>query len=77
MEPFIFYFLKSSGILIAFYVCYLFLLRKETLFQLNRYFLLLGIVLSISLPFVYFSQDVVITEVSFTNSAESIPKKKK
>ena len=76
MEPFIFYFLKSSGILIAFYVCYLFLLRKETLFQLNRYFLLLGIVLSISLPFVYFSQDVVITEVSFTNSAESIPEKK-
>ena len=41
---------KSSAILVAFYLVYRFLLSKETFTNLNRAFLLLGIMVSILLP---------------------------
>ncbi len=47
--------LKSSIILLAFYTGYWFLLRKTTHFKLNRYYLLSGLLLSLSIPFMHFS----------------------
>ena len=45
------YLIKSSAITIIFYVCYKLFLQKETFFQSNRWFLLSGIIIAFSLPF--------------------------
>ncbi|MBO3116272.1 hypothetical protein J4050_05905 [Winogradskyella sp. DF17] len=46
------YLLKASVIISVFYVCYYVLLKKETFFQHNRWFLLLGLVTAVTLPLV-------------------------
>lgn len=46
---------KSSLILTAFYTGYWLLLRKTTHFTLNRFYLLSGLILSLSIPFLHFS----------------------
>ncbi|WP_447636782.1 M56 family metallopeptidase [Flavobacterium microcysteis] len=50
MENFIFYFAKTSALLAIFFLAYYFLLRKETFFTANRWFLLAGIATSLFLP---------------------------
>lgn len=45
------YLIESSAITIIFYVCYKLFLQKETFFQSNRWFLLSGIIIAFSLPF--------------------------
>lgn len=50
MESFIFYFAKTSALLAIFFLAYYFLLRKETFFTANRWFLLAGIATSLFLP---------------------------
>jgi len=52
------YFLKSAAILSLFLLVYQVLLKKETFFQLNRCFLLLGICCAFTLPFTEFTQVV-------------------
>ncbi|WP_299440082.1 M56 family metallopeptidase [uncultured Aquimarina sp.] len=52
MEFFIPYLLKSSAILALFYLIHFFFLRKDTFFNLNRHFFLVGIICSIFLPFI-------------------------
>ncbi|MCF6241975.1 MAG: M56 family metallopeptidase [Bacteroidales bacterium] len=47
--------LKSSIILLVFYLGYWFLLRKTTHFKLSRFYLLSGLLLSLSIPFMHFS----------------------
>jgi TonB family protein len=47
--------LKSSIVLLVFYAAYWFLLRKTTHFKLNRYFLLTGLLFSLTIPFMHFS----------------------
>ena len=49
------YILKVNGLLLVFYFAYHFLLRKETFFQSNRIFLLLGISTSFVLPLLSFT----------------------
>lgn len=49
------YILKVNGLLLVFYFAYHFLLRKETFFQSNRIFLLLGIATSFVLPLLSFT----------------------
>jgi len=44
------YFLKSSAVLVIFYICYRLFLQRETFFTGNRWFLFLGIITSIILP---------------------------
>ncbi|GAA4271145.1 TonB-dependent receptor plug domain-containing protein [Aquimarina gracilis] len=51
METFLIYLLKSSVLLGIFYLGYYFLLRKDTFFNVNRHFLLIGILISLFLPF--------------------------
>ncbi|SCX90951.1 M56 family metallopeptidase [Flavobacterium caeni] len=58
METLAIYLIKSGALLAAFYLAYYLLLRKETFFNSNRWFLLLGLVTSICLPLVTFKKIV-------------------
>ena len=46
------YLLKASAVLIIFYVSYKLFLQRETFFQSNRWFLLSGLILALSIPLV-------------------------
>ena len=63
---------KSSGLLVMFYCAYYFLLRKETFFNSNRWFLLSGLFTAIILPFIVYTKIVWVapTPVSNVNFAE-------
>lgn len=52
------YFIKVNGLLIVFYLAYYLLLRKETFFQSNRWFLLAGILSSFLVPLITFTEIV-------------------
>lgn len=56
MEAFFLYLLKVSGILLLFFTVYHALLKKETLFSGNRFFLLAGMVAAFALPFMYINR---------------------
>ncbi|MDR5589615.1 M56 family metallopeptidase [Christiangramia sp. SM2212] len=60
MESLLIYLIKASALLGIFYLSYIFLLRKETSFQLNRKYLLAGILTSGILPAIYFTKKVYI-----------------
>jgi len=60
MENLFFYLLKSSGLLAAFYLAYFLLLRKETFFNSNRWFLLSGLATSVILPLVTFEKVILV-----------------
>jgi len=60
MENLAVYFLKSSALLALFYTAYYFLLRKETFFKSNRWYLLIGLVTSVMLPLVTFRKIILI-----------------
>jgi hypothetical protein len=46
---------KSSGLIAMFYIAYYFLLRKETFFTANRWYLLMGLITSLILPWIVFT----------------------
>ncbi|CAD0009663.1 M56 family metallopeptidase [Flavobacterium chungangense] len=73
MEALFIYIAKSSGLVILFYCAYYFLLRKETFFNSNRWFLLTGLVTSLILPFLFYTKIVWIdpVPVSSTNYSQS------
>ncbi len=54
------YILKSAAILTLFYFVYLLVLRKDTFFSANRHYLFGGIIASIVLPFVIFTNTIYI-----------------
>ena len=58
MENFILYMAKVSGLIALFYLAYYALLRKETFFSSNRWFLLAGLVTSVALPLLVFTKTV-------------------
>ncbi|KQX00531.1 M56 family metallopeptidase [Flavobacterium sp. Root420] len=58
MEALFIFIAKSSGLLILFYFAYFFLLRKETFFNSNRWFLLAGLITSVVLPFLVYTKIV-------------------
>ncbi|UPT70769.1 MAG: M56 family metallopeptidase [Flavobacterium sp. JAD_PAG50586_2] len=61
MEQLFTYLIKSGGLLAVFYVAYHFLVRKETFFNSNRWFLLGGLITSLLLP-LYFIKKIIIVE---------------
>lgn len=67
MEALVYYLLKSALILSLFWVVYTIFLKKETFFSLNRWFLILGMVTAMVLPFVQFQQLI------FVNVTEALP----
>ncbi|WP_438966905.1 M56 family metallopeptidase [Flavobacterium sp.] len=77
MEAFFIYFLKANGLLITFYLAYYFLLRKETFFNKNRWFLLSGLLISILLPLITYTKIVWITpnpiQILEPNFTETLP----
>ena len=72
MENLLIYLLKSAGILAIFFLLYQLLLRKETSFETNRFFLLGGMIAAAILPGIYFTKTVFIqaSKPVFTNFTE-------
>ncbi len=60
MQELIIYLLKASGLLVAFFLAYHLLLRKETFFISNRWFLLFGLIASALLPLLFFKKIVYV-----------------
>ena len=58
MEAIFIYIVKTSGLITLFYLAYYFLLRKETFFNSNRWFLLTGLITSVVLPFIVYTKIV-------------------
>jgi len=75
MEALFIFIAKSGGLLVLFYCAYYFLLRKETFFSSNRWFLLAGLVTSVVLPFVVYTKTVWVdpTPVLANNFQINIP----
>jgi len=46
------YLLKASAVIFIFYVCYKLFLQRETFFESNRWFLLIGLFIAATLPFI-------------------------
>jgi hypothetical protein len=63
MELVFIYLLKCSGLIAVFYLAYHFLLRKETFFNSNRWFLLSGLFTSLLLP-LFFIKKIIVVERS-------------
>src|SRR6187402_23369 len=66
METLFIYIAKASGLIGMFYIAYYLLLRKETFFTANRWFLLAGMLTSVILPWIVFTT-VVWVEPTPTN----------
>ena len=69
MEALFIFIAKSSGLLILFYCAYYFLLRKETFFNSNRWFLLAGLITSIILPFLVYTKIIWVEPTPIQNLA--------
>lgn len=69
MENFILYFAKASALLAIFFLAYYFLLRKETFFTANRWFLLAGIITSLLLPKIIFVKTIWVEPAATVNYA--------
>ncbi|MDI5888336.1 M56 family metallopeptidase [Flavobacterium yafengii] len=82
MEALYIYLIKSSGLIALFYLAYYFMLRKETFFTSNRWFLLLGLFTSAVLPLVVYTKIIMVesssknidwSRIPITNSIENEP----
>ncbi len=77
MENLLEYIVKSSGLIAAFFLAYTLLLRKETFFRGNRWFLLLGLLTSVVLPLVTFEKVIWVapspTVTQWTALSNTIP----
>ncbi|MBN8641475.1 MAG: hypothetical protein J0L86_06640 [Flavobacteriales bacterium] len=71
METLFIYFIKSSALITLFFLVYHFLLRKETFFNTNRWFLLIGLAISAVLP-LFFIKKIVYIESTPMNWDELI-----
>jgi len=67
MEALFIFVAKSSGLLILFYFAYYFLLRRETFFNSNRWFLLIGLLTSVVLPFLVYTKVVWVAPAPLPN----------
>ena len=66
METLFIYLIKSCGLIGMFYLSYVLLLRKETFFNSNRWFLLAGLITSVVLPLIVYTK-IVWVDPSPTN----------
>ena len=73
METAAIYFLKSSGLLLLFFMAYHFMLRKETFFNSNRWFLLGGLLTSAFLPLLVFTKTIWVDPTANTIDWSNIP----
>lgn len=73
MEALYLYLLKSSSLLALFFVAYHFLLRKETFFTSNRWFLLLGLFTSVVLPVVVYTKIIWVEPTAINYDWSNVP----
>ncbi|MFE3849218.1 M56 family metallopeptidase [Flavobacterium sp. LB3P45] len=73
MEAFYIYLIKSSGLIALFYLAYHFMLRKETFFTSNRWFLLLGLFTSVVLPIVFYTKIIWVEPTPVNYDWSSLP----
>jgi hypothetical protein len=73
MEAFYLYLIKSSGLIALFYLAYHFLLRKETFFTSNRWFLLSGLFTSVLLPLVVYTKLIWVEPTPVNYDWSSLP----
>ncbi|SHG32212.1 Signal transducer regulating beta-lactamase production, contains metallopeptidase domain [Flavobacterium segetis] len=73
MEALFIYLIKSSGLIVLFFLAYHFLLRKETFFTGNRWFLQLGLFTAILLPLLVFTKTVLVEASANTIDWSEIP----
>jgi len=71
------YLLKASAVIVLFYLCFHIFLKKETFFEHNRWFLLIGIVVALIFPFIVIPihiavEPMIVPETVYTIS-ENIP----
>ncbi|SHL67229.1 M56 family metallopeptidase [Flavobacterium saccharophilum] len=67
MEVLFIYIAKSAGLVILFYCAYYFLLRKETFFNSNRWFLLTGLITSAILPLIVYTKVIWVNPTPLSN----------
>jgi len=67
MEALFTYIAKSTGLIILFYCAYYFLLRKETFFNSNRWFLLTGLITSALLPLAVYTKVIWVDPTPLSN----------
>ncbi|KOP36010.1 MULTISPECIES: M56 family metallopeptidase [unclassified Flavobacterium] len=67
MESIFVYIAKSAGLVALFYCAYYFLLRKETFFTSNRWFLLTGLITSVVLPLIVYTKVVWVNPTPIPN----------
>ncbi len=78
MENFFIYFLKSSGLLAAFWLCFRIFLKRETFFQHHRVYLLFGVFTSFLLPLyqlkkIIFVEPQPLQNLNFFIASDSAP----
>ncbi|NMA73885.1 MAG: hypothetical protein GX963_06920 [Bacteroidales bacterium] len=64
MKEFIVYLFESGICISIFYFFYLFFFRRDTFFKFIRYYLIVGLLLSIIIPLFEISYDVIITPLT-------------
>ena len=69
MEALFIFIAKSSGLITLFYLAYYFLLRKETFFNSNRWYLLAGLITSVVLPFLVYTKTILVAPTPISNSS--------
>jgi beta-lactamase regulating signal transducer with metallopeptidase domain len=72
METIFVYFIKSSALIALFFLVHYLFLRKETFFTFNRWYLLMGLAISVSLP-LYFIKKIVYVKPIPTVEQNSVP----
>ncbi|PKB18399.1 M56 family metallopeptidase [Flavobacterium sp. 5] len=73
METLFIYIAKSSGLITMFFLAYYLLLRKETFFTTNRWFLLAGLFTSVILPWIVFTTIVWVEPIQNSLDWSKIP----
>lgn len=73
METLLIYFLKVNGLLIGFYLVYVLFLKNETFFNWNRWYFLLGIILSLIIPLLTYTKIIWVTPTPMPELPDFIP----
>lgn len=75
MHPFLDYILKANLLLIFFGLFYLIFLKRETFYQLNRWFFVGSIIVSITAPLITFTKTVLVDAIPvefYVNDSENV-----
>ena len=75
MHPFLDYILKANLLLIFFGVFYLIFLKRETFYQLNRWYFIGSIIVSITAPLITFTKTVLVDPIPvefYVNDSENV-----